>query len=389
MNLSKIVFLVFIYGCSFALKAEVLNIGILSGKKVTSFIFSPQIGTYTIFTENGKLTEISIEDIVQLTFSNNQIVLKSLDKDLGSFKKVKFIGTSWKNSFKIKTNSPEGKITYYEDNLLVNINNYYNYFQLINNIDIDNYVGGVVEAEVGRSPPAEYFKLQAIICRTYALKNIDRHQPEGFSLCDQVHCQAYHGEPKSAIIKQAAAETKNVVIVDSDINLITATFYSNCGGQTANSEDVWRQPIYYLRSVKDTFCTKENNAVWTKKVAKTDWVNYLTNKHQFPQEQVHQECGLDYFQCSREQHFENQNIKIPFIDLRKDWNLKSAYFDVITSENEVIIKGKGYGHGVGLCQEGAMRMAKLGYSYAEILHYYYKDVHMIDLQALDFFKEDF
>ncbi|HRN40706.1 MAG TPA: hypothetical protein PK649_01375, partial [Vicingus sp.] len=123
--------------------------------------------------------------------------------------------------------------------------------------------------------------------------------------------------------------------------------------------------------------------------AKTDWVNYLTNKHQFPQEQVHQECGLDYFQCSREQHFENQNIKIPFIDLRKDWNLKSAYFDVITSENEVIIKGKGYGHGVGLCQEGAMRMAKLGYSYAEILHYYYKDVHMIDLQALDFFKEDF
>lgn len=366
-----------------------LNIGVLANKKVTSFIFSPQVGSYNIYTENGKLLEISIEDIVQLSYSNNNITLKTLDKDLGSFKKVKFIGTSWRNSFKIKTNKPEGKITFYEDNLLVSINNYYNQLTIINNVDIDNYVGGVVESEVGRSPPAEYFKLQAIICRTYALKNIDRHQPEGFSLCDQVHCQAYNGQPKSIIIKEAAIATKNIVIVDSDINLITATFYSNCGGQTANSEDVWRQSVYYLRSVTDTFCRKENNAIWTKKIPKTDWINYLTDKHNHPKDELYQECGLDYFQCRREQYFENQNIKIPFVDLRKDWNLKSALFDVVATDNEIILQGKGYGHGVGLCQEGAMRMAKLGYSYAEILHFYYKDVHMIDLQALDFFKEDF
>ena len=389
MNLSKNLFFIFLLFTSVFCKAEVLNIGILANKKVTSFIFSPQVGSYTIYTENGKLTEVSIEDIVQLTFSNNQIVLKSLDKDFGTFKKVKFIGTSWRNSFKIKTHQPEGKLTFYEDNLLVSINNYYNQLTLINNVDLDNYVAGVVESEVGRSPPPEYFKLQAIICRTYALKNIDRHQAEGFSLCDQVHCQAYNGQPKSNVIKNAAIETKNIVIVDSDINLITATFYSNCGGQTANSEDVWSQRLYYLRSVTDTFCGKENNAIWTKKIAKTDWINYLTNKYNFPKQETYEECGLDYFQCRREQLFENQNIKIPLIDLRKDWNLKSALFDVIAVDDDIILQGKGYGHGVGLCQEGAMRMAKLGYSYAEILHFYYKNVHMIDLQALDFFKEDF
>lgn len=389
MKLSKTLLFFIIAFSSVLAKAEVLNIGVLANKKVTSFIFSPQVGSYNIYTENGKLLEISIEDIVQLSYSNNNITLKTLDKDLGSYKKVKFIGTSWRNSFKIKTNKPEGKITFYEDNLLVSINNYYNQLSLINNVDIDNYVAGVVESEVGRSPPAEYFKLQAIICRTYALKNIDRHQSEGFSLCDQVHCQAYNGQPKSIIIKESAIATKNIVIVDSDINLITATFYSNCGGQTANSEDVWRQSVYYLRSVTDTFCRKENNAIWTKKIPKTDWINYLTDKHNHPKEELYQECGLDYFQCRREQHFENQNIKIPFVDLRKDWNLKSALFDVVATDNEIILQGKGYGHGVGLCQEGAMRMAKLGYSYAEILHFYYKDVHMIDLQALDFFKEDF
>lgn len=389
MNFSKKLLCISLLLTAVFCKAEVLNIGILSNKKVTSFIFSPQVGSYTIYTENGKLAEITMEDIIQLTFSNNQIILKSLDKDFGTFKKVKFIGTSWCNSFQIKTHQPEGKIKYYEDNLLVSINNYYNQLTIINNIDLDNYVAGVVESEVGKSPPAEYFKLQAIICRTYALKNIDRHQAEGFSLCDQVHCQAYNGKPKSNSIKTAAIETKNIVIVDSDINLITATFYSNCGGQTANSEDVWRQNLYYLQSITDTFCNKQNNSIWTKKIPKTDWMNYLNGKYNYPKKELEKECGLDYFQCQREQLFENQNIKIPFVDLRKDWNLKSALFDVEETENEVILHGKGFGHGVGLCQEGAMNMAKMGYSYIEILHFYYKDVHMIDLQALDFFKEDF
>ena len=53
-----------------------------------------------------------------------------------------------------------------------------------------------------------------------------------------------------------------------------------------------------------------------------------------------------------------------------------------------MLKGRGYGHGVGLCQEGAMEMASQGYSYAEILHFYYSGVHIIDLAALDFFKEE-
>ena len=374
---------------TFLVQAEIVNIGILYGTKITSFIFSPQFGSYTIYTENGKLTEIESDEIIQLSFNNGEILITSLDKDFGSFKKVRFIGTAWENSFKIKTNSPSGKIKFYDDNLLVKVHNYNNYFQLINNIDIDNYVGGVVESEVGRSPPPEYFKLQAIICRTYALKNIDRHQAEGFSLCDKVHCQAYNSKPKSALIKDAAIETHSVVIVDSDINLITATFYSNCGGQTANSEEVWRQELYYLRSVRDTFCLHENNAVWTKKIPKTDWVNYLSSKHKYPQEELNHECSLEYFQNCREQNFEKQNISIPLVDIRSDWRLKSAQFDVIPHGNEIILKGKGFGHGVGLCQEGAMRMAKLGYSYAEILHFYYKDVHMINLESLDFFKQDF
>lgn len=364
-----------------------VNIGIYHQTKVTSFVFHPNDGSYSIYTEKGKLADIDKGEILEVKYSSGEISLKSLDKDYGKFKKVKFIGTESNNSFKIKLSNYK-KVREFEDNLFINLHNYYNYFQLINNIDIDNYIAGVVEAEVGRSAPPEYYKLQAIICRTYALKNIERHTSEGFSLCNKVHCQAYHGKPKSLIIKQAAIETNGIVIVDSEINLITATFYSNCGGTTANSEEVWKQKLYYLRSIKDTFCLHENNSVWTKKVSKTQWTNYLKNNN-CSNDALRNECALEYFQNGREQFYWKDDVKIPFVTIRKDFKLKSALFNIEESTNFITFHGQGFGHGVGLCQEGAMRMAKLGFSYIDILHYYYEDVHMINLESLAFFKADF
>lgn len=369
--------------------AEILNIGILDKQAIASFIFYPQEGKYIIYTENGKLEEIDNTEIIEISFWNNKITIKSLEKDYGSFLKIRLIGVALKNAFKLKSNKPLGKIIQYEDNLFVKIHPYNNYLQLINNIDIDNYVAGVVESEVGKSPPEEFFKLQAIICRTYALKNIKKHENEGFSLCDKVHCQAYHGKPKSDIIHQAAELTSNIVIVDSEINLITATFFSNCGGQTANSQDVWHSNLYYLKSIKDTFCLHENNSIWSKKIPKGDWIQYLITQHNYPKENLKDNCDIEYFQLNREQYFEKDNVQIPFVKIRSDWNLKSAQFDVALSGDFVILSGKGFGHGVGLCQEGAMRMAKMGYSYADILHFYYEGVHMINLKSLNFFKTDF
>jgi stage II sporulation protein D len=366
---------------------EIVNIGIYHKTKITSFVFHPEEGSYSVFTEQGKLLDLDKSELLELKYVNNKVQVKSLDKDYGTFKRIRFVGTSWRNSFKIKVAGSK-KIKIYEDNLFINLHSYYNYFQLINNIEIDNYVAGVVESEVGRSPPPEYFKLQAIICRTYALKNIKRHQSEGFSLCDKVHCQAYNRKPKSVLIKEAAKETDGIVIVDSDINLIVATFYSNCGGETAKSEEVWRQKLYYLRTVKDTFCLHENNALWTKKIPKIKWTNYLVNNG-FPKGSLVHECGLEYFQNCREQFFEDQNVQIQFTKIRTDFGLKSAQFNVIPNGDFVILEGKGFGHGVGLCQEGAMKMAKTGYSYIDILHFYYKNVHMINLESLDFFKAEF
>lgn len=95
-------------------------------------------------------------------------------------------------------------------------------------------------------------------------------------------------------------------------------------------------------------------------------------------------------------HFEQDERKafyispvlgIPLRDLRQKFNLKSTFFSTSLDNGEVVISGKGYGHGVGLCQEGAMRMARLGYDFRQIAKYYFPGARIVDLSEEEFFKQ--
>ena len=117
------------------------------------------------------------------------------------------------------------------------------------------YIAGVSESESGKKDNIlEYYKVQAIICRTYALKNSGKHIKEGYNLCDQEHCQVYKGRCTNPEILLAVSKTTGIIIVDRYNQPINAAFHANCGGQTLNSEDVWSKPLDYLKSVPDTFC---------------------------------------------------------------------------------------------------------------------------------------
>lgn len=367
---------------AFNIRAELINIGVFADYSVQQFEFNARAGSYTIFTEKGRLKEISPQDIIMLTYLNKQIEIKHNKISLGQFDKVSFIGTGWYNHFKIAIKSPIQKEHRYDDNLKIQLTN--KGFQLINNIDLDNYIAGVVEAEVGTRPVEEYHKLQAIICRTYALANLKKHFADGYNLCDRVHCQAYHGKTFFDQISKASQSTRGEVIVDSDIELITAAFHSNCGGETVKSGNVWSKNLYYLDEVMDTFCLKTSNAHWEKVIPKVNWINYVTarapqvQKNDFKQNFTSTQRTLTYLNIS----------ELRVKDIRHDWKLRSTYFSVFSEGDNILLKGRGYGHGVGLCQQGAMEMARLGFSYSDILHKYYKGVHLINLSALEFFREN-
>lgn len=363
-----------------------IKIRLFTTQNIYSFAFIPVNGTYNVISGGKEILRTRLYDILYIQLKNNKISLSYRQKNIGEYDSLKIKGISSTNIFKIKATYPSTKAKIYDDDLILKVLN--NNLLIINNITLDKYIAGVVESEVGKNAQEEFYKAQAIICRTYALKNFNRHTFESFNLCDDVHCQAYKHKCTSIDIYKAVYLTSGLVIVDDEINLITAAFHSNCGGETANSEDVWNLALPYLRSVKDTFCINKKHYSWVKKIPKNDWADYLTLKFGLNSKESSMD-DIFYFTQNERKYFLNiEDLKIPLKIIRNDWKLKSTYFNIIPKGDYIYIKGYGYGHGVGLCQEGAMEMAKDGFTYSDILNFYYKNIHIINLSFMDFFKEN-
>jgi stage II sporulation protein D len=366
---------------------EVVNIKIFSQTKVQSFTFSADAGTYSIWANGAQIANTTQSPLIKLTYVNDSVEVKTFENVIGKYKKVKISSPDFVKSFRLKLILPDRKPRFYEDNLYVTTE--FGDLKCINEISLDNYIAGVVQAESGRRSFQEFYKVQAILARTFALSHLQKHASEAFNLCDHTHCQAYFGKTTELDIMKAVTDTKGKVVVDDNLNLIDAAFHSNSGGQTANSEDVWGSKLSYLRSVNDTFSTKMPNAKWERRMAKEDWLSYLKLKHNYPiQDSNARWLALTFKQDSRKPYLEANNIRVPLKNVRSDLQLKSTFFSVVSVGDTVIFKGKGFGHGVGMCQEGAMRMAKLGYKCPEVINFYYQKTQLIDLHKLSFFKDE-
>jgi stage II sporulation protein D len=371
----------------FADNDEVLTIRLFSQIKVQSFTIKPELGNYIVWANGIEVLNTTANPSIKLTYLNDSIELKSADRLVGKFKRIKFSSSDQGATFQVKMLLPERKPRLYQDNIIVDVEQ--GNLKCINEIELDNYVGGVVQAESGRLSHPEFYKVQTILARTFALAHIQKHALEGFSLCDHTHCQAYFGKPTELNIIKSVFETKNKIVVDENLNLIEAAFHSNSGGQTLNSEDVWGSKLSYLRSVNDSFSLKMPNAKWERKIAKDDWISYLKIKHNYPVDDEDAKLlAFNFKQDTRKPFLESNNIKVPLKIVRTDFQLKSTFFSIVPKDDSLIFKGKGFGHGVGMCQEGAMRMAKLGYTYLDILNFYYQNTQLIDLRLLDFFKDE-
>jgi stage II sporulation protein D len=141
---------------------------------------------------------------------------------------------------------------------------------------------------------------------------------------------------------------------------------------TTDAFRVWKAPLPYLQPVSDPFCSNSPNAKWEKVIKRDEWIAYLISRG-FQREQI-QQSGLNFSPSVREKFFMLGDKRSEMTDIRKDLKLRSAWFSVTTEGDSVFLRGKGYGHGAGMCQEGAMEMAKKGYVYVDILHFYFTDV---------------
>ena len=272
---------------------------------------------------------------------------------------------------------------------------------IVNVVGIEDYLRGVVPLEVGKGSEdvIEAVKAQAVAARTYTYKKILENTAGQYDMHATVSDQVYGGvSAESEVCNKAIAATAGEVVLYHD-SLIYAYYHSTCGGNTANVSDVWnKSSMPYLRSVRDgagPYCgfagPVEWEELWTK-----DQFSSIVNKYSkdaFPQNPCRGSITSislgSRFQCGRirecriattEGNFVYGGDKIRFA-LRRNVAgfpiLKSSYLtDAFVKGNTVVVRGKGYGHGVGMCQRGALGRAKAGMAYKEILKAYYSDVEI-------------
>ncbi|HHV79944.1 MAG TPA: SpoIID/LytB domain-containing protein [Firmicutes bacterium] len=251
-------------------------------------------------------------------------------------------------------------------------------------LKLEDYVQGVVAAEMEPSWPLEALKSQAIVARTFTLQKIEEGRAKelhGTDACDNKdHFQAYDASRISDAVKRAVQETRGLVLTYNG-KPIRAFFHSNSGGKTATAEEglnFTKEPTPYLAVVDDPFSLKTAPAKeksWSASFTSSEVKSALSKLGKSLSGVVNSFQIGKRGPSGRAMTFSINGIEVPAADLRLSIGpdrLKSTFVDTVNmAGGKVTITGKGWGHGVGLSQWGAMAMASEGKKCDEIIKYYY------------------
>lgn len=275
-------------------------------------------------------------------------------------------------------------------------------------LPLEAYIAGVVPNEIGSSSPPQALRAQAVAARSHAvsLLGYNRHSKDGYDLCSGTHCQVYKGEHlQNEAIEEAVMHTSGEILYIDD-KVADATYHSSCGGKTDSSTAIWNgAPLDHLAgsicidAARELDLTNEAQAIrWINTPLNTQgmtsWERAAMNwQRTITKEQLARNLGLKYLTsvqiASRGSSgrilainfFGDRTIRLSgeFKIRQSLGNLPSALFYIqgISSRsksplgNQIIIKGRGSGHGVGMCQIGVLRKARKGEDYQSILQNYY------------------
>lgn len=364
---------------SISVSAKDIRVGLFEKKNITKAEVFYNIGRFDFFSEAKSYGIISNKkDKISFVSYKQKVKAYLNGKLVGEQIWFRLDNRSENNSLLISGGATKRK--YKGDIIVYSINGK---LKVVNEINIDKYVEGVIKGEAGYGYSLEYYKVQAVISRTYALHH-QKHRKEGFDLCDQTHCQVYHGINYKESISEAVNSTSEEVLVDSSISYINTLFHSNCGGQTVTSDYVWSKRLDCMESITDTFCLHSSQAKWKKTINKSTWVQFLSKKTGISSSSI-SSSNLDFNQNQRKEYYKFGSNKVRLVKIRSFFKLKSTFFSVHEVGDKIVLIGKGYGHGVGLCQEGGIVMSKT-HTYKEVLHHYYKDVSIMPISKVEYYK---
>lgn len=373
---------------SIRLQSQIIQVRLFNNFQIKTFSISPEEGKFYIFANKSKVSKIKKNHLFYVSIVGNKISLWNNEDLVGTYDTIRIVSMEKEDVLKIEAGNPALPIRYYQGDFLISTTN--NNLQIDNFVQIEDYLSGVVEAEAGYNAPFEYYKVQAIISRTYLYNII--HSPsynekkqEKYFIGDDVSFQVYKGMNRiNPYIKQAVLHTRGLVIIDTTFRFITAVFHSNSGGTTANSEDVWLSSRTYLKQTTDPFSLKQSHSFWTDTLYVKDWLSYFKNLGIDTENIANRKKITNISQQERTKYLYINEDSLLLTKVRQHFKFKSSWFSTHQEGDKIIIKGRGYGHGVGLSQQGAMQMAMENHSFLEIIYFYYKNVKVVHINTVFF-----
>ncbi|MDI6807620.1 MAG: SpoIID/LytB domain-containing protein [Candidatus Eisenbacteria bacterium] len=279
----------------------------------------------------------------------------------------------------------------------------------VNELSIEEYLRGVVPNEMPSSSQdlLEAVKAQAVAARTYALSRKGHYSDSGFDVLPTVQDQVYSGVLGEKPLSNRSIEETNGVVAAYHGEPIRANYSSTCGGRTSSPDEVWNQSkIPYLRSVKDrgrghrkAFCGDSPHFRWQEVWSGEEFEAILDAFYPqyFPERsrtKIGELCDLEVRERTKSGRVSKLLIRttegslvlsgdrIRLVIRRPSLHssiLRSTFFKIGTVKSngrvkEIVMNGGGNGHGVGMCQWGAMGMARAGYAFTDILKHYYHGI---------------
>ena len=249
----------------------------------------------------------------------------------------------------------------------------------IEKIPLEKYLIGVLAGEMPVSYDIEALKAQAVAARTYTINKIEQNKAKEYDVVDTTNDQVYKDEQQlkeiwkekynenTKKLKQAIKET-NGEYLTYEGKPIHAFFFSTSSGTTENCKDVFGESLPYLVSVSSTWDENSPSYQGELKLTKEEFCQKLEiNCNEI-------KINIERNETNSIRNITINNKTIKGTDFRFKLGLKSTNLEIEQTNNDIIIKTKGYGHGVGMSQYGAKELANNGYKYDEILKHYYQGV---------------
>jgi len=265
-----------------------------------------------------------------------------------------------------------------------------------NILPVEQYLCGVVLGELGHRAPFEAMKAQAVAARNFVLYEYRVRKNRTYHVTRTTRSQVF--TPQSTYpsqIREAVNATRGIVMM-YDNKLFKAYYSSTCGGRTANIEDVWScLPQVPLTSVTCDFCREAPYYEWKYTLTRGQLKRKLHDKGfrldfikrvYVPDKGRGTSGRARYIKIEVDKQHHHGTIVLDGIRFRAILNthkeedignIKSTWFRVGEQGNSIVFSGKGFGHGVGMCQKGSMGMARAGYTFRDILIHYYSGISFL------------